>query len=81
VQRFSPGEPTYLPIVSKKASVVKLAAQQRTVPFINNPTMDTGCHAHCLPFFSVEGCFGARKFDMKIFLSFRQAKTGQLDKH
>jgi hypothetical protein len=41
---------------------------------------DTGCHAHWLPFFSVEGCFGARKQDMKIFLSFHQAKTGQLDK-
>jgi hypothetical protein len=23
--------------------------------------MDTGCHAHWLPFFTVEGCFGARK--------------------
>jgi hypothetical protein len=30
--------------------------------------------------FSVEGCFGARKQDMKIFLSFHHAKTGQLDK-
>jgi hypothetical protein len=30
--------------------------------------------------FSVEGCFGARKQDMKTFLSFHQAKTGQLDK-
>jgi hypothetical protein len=30
--------------------------------------------------FSVEGCFGARKQDMKIFLSIHQAKTGQLDK-
>jgi hypothetical protein len=42
--------------------------------------MDTGCHAHWLPFFSVEGCFGARKQDMNVFLSFHQAKTGQLDK-
>jgi hypothetical protein len=33
-----------------------------------------------LPFLTVEGCFGARKQDIKIFLSFNQAKTGQLDK-
>jgi hypothetical protein len=30
--------------------------------------------------FTVKGCSGARKQDMKIFLSFNQAKTGQLDK-
>jgi hypothetical protein len=42
--------------------------------------MDTGCHAHWLPFFSVEGCFGARKPVMKIFLSFHHTKKGQLDK-
>jgi hypothetical protein len=42
--------------------------------------MGTGCLAHWLPVFTVEGCFGAGKQDMKIFLSFDQAKTGQLDK-
>jgi hypothetical protein len=35
--------------------------------------MDTGCHAHWLPFFTVEGCFVARK-DMIIFLSFDKEK-------
>jgi hypothetical protein len=30
--------------------------------------------------FSGKGCFGARKQDIKFFLSFDQAKTGQLDK-
>jgi hypothetical protein len=30
--------------------------------------------------FTGEGCFGARKKDVKIFLHFNQAKTGQLDK-
>jgi hypothetical protein len=38
---------------------------------------DTGCHAHWLPFFTVEGCFSARKQDMNIFLN--PAKTNQLD--
>jgi hypothetical protein len=52
--------------------------------------MHLGMHAgrsygHWLPstlvaVFSVEGCFGARKQDMKFFLSFHQAKAGQLDK-
>jgi hypothetical protein len=37
--------------------------------------MHTGCR------FSVEGCFGARKQDMKIFISFHQANTGQLDRY
>jgi hypothetical protein len=38
------------------------------------------CHAQWLPFFTIKGCLGARKQDMKIFLSFlNQAKTGQLD--
>jgi hypothetical protein len=43
-------------------------------------SLDTGCHAHWLPLFSVEGCFGASKQVMKIFLSFHQAKNGRLDK-
>jgi hypothetical protein len=50
-----------------------------TIPTSSNSEvmtlMDTGCHAHWLPFFTVEGCFGARKQDMKIFLSFNQAKN------
>jgi hypothetical protein len=42
---------------------------------------DTGCHAHWLPFFQyIEGCFGARKQDIKNFLPLKQGKTGQLDK-
>jgi hypothetical protein len=36
----------------------------------------TGCHAHWLPIFTVEGCFGARKQDIML----DQAKTSQLDK-
>jgi hypothetical protein len=31
--------------------------------------------AHWLPIFTVEGCFGARKQDMKFFISLQQAKT------
>jgi hypothetical protein len=33
-----------------------------------------------LPIFTVEGCIGARKQGMKIFLYFDEAKTSQLDK-
>jgi hypothetical protein len=42
---------------------------------------ETGCRAHGFPIFTVEGCFGARKQDRKIFLSFNESKTSQLDKH
>jgi hypothetical protein len=41
--------------------------------------LDSGCHAHWLPFFTVEGCFGARKQDIIFFLSFDEAKASQLD--
>jgi hypothetical protein len=42
--------------------------------------MGTGRHAHWLPIFTVEGCFGARKQEIIIFLSFDEAKPSQLDK-
>jgi hypothetical protein len=36
--------------------------------------MGTGCNAHWLPIFTVEGCLSARKQDMKNFLASKQAK-------
>jgi hypothetical protein len=36
-------------------------------------SLDTGCHAHWLPFCTVEGCFGARKqCFLLIFLLIKQ---------
>jgi hypothetical protein len=39
--------------------------------------MDTARRAQWLPFFSVEGCFGAKKTGHDNFIALKQSKTGK----